>query len=74
MLDGGKVVLSLVRPMRGGEAGIPVAWVDEAIKARFGSEGLEASRGIQAEAAGPFSREAALAEALRKRLNPLTGK
>ncbi len=48
------------------------AWVDEAIKARFGSEGLEASRGIDVPAQGPFSREAVLAEALRKRLNPLT--
>jgi LAO/AO transport system kinase len=48
------------------------AWVDEAIKARFGSEGLTASRRIEVRAAGPFSREAALAEALRKRLNPLT--
>jgi LAO/AO transport system kinase len=48
------------------------AWVDEAIKARFGSEGLAASRRIEVRAAGPFSREAALAEALRKRLNPLT--
>lgn len=50
------------------------AWVDEAIKARFGSEGLEVSHGIEVRAAGPFSREAALAEVLRKRLNPLTGK
>ncbi len=49
------------------------AWVSEAIKARFGSEGLEASRAIRVDARGPFSREAALAEALRKRLNPLTG-
>lgn len=50
------------------------AWVEEAIKARFGAEGLEASRGIEVDAAGPFSREAALAQVLRKRLNPLTGK
>lgn len=50
------------------------AWVEEALKARFGAEGLEASRGIEVDAAGPFSREAALAQVLRKRLNPLTGK
>jgi len=50
------------------------SWVDEAIKARFGAEGLDASRGIEVRAAGPFSREGALAEVLRKRLNPLTGK
>ena len=48
------------------------AWVAEAIKARFGSEGLEASREINVSAAGPFSREAALADALRARLFPLT--
>jgi LAO/AO transport system kinase len=50
------------------------AWVAEAIKARFGSEGLEASRKLSVNAVGPFSREAALAEALRARLFPLTGK
>ncbi len=50
------------------------AWVAEAIKARFGSEGLEASHGIGVDAAGPFSREAALAEVLRTRLFPLTRK
>jgi LAO/AO transport system kinase len=50
------------------------AWVAEAIKARFGSEGLAASRNIEVKAEGPFSREAALAEVLRKRLEPLTGK
>lgn len=48
------------------------AWVAEAIKARFGSEGLEASRSFRVAAEGPFSREAAIAETLRKRLNPLT--
>ncbi len=50
------------------------SWVDEAIKARFGSEGLAAARNISVEATGPFSREAALAETLRKRLFPLTAK
>jgi LAO/AO transport system kinase len=50
------------------------AWVAEAIKARFGSEGLEASRKLNVNAAGPFAREAALADALRTRLFPLTGK
>jgi LAO/AO transport system kinase len=50
------------------------AWVAEAIKARFGSEGLAASRNIEVKAEGPFSREAAFAEVLRKRLEPLTGK
>lgn len=50
------------------------AWVDEAIKARFGSEGLDAARSIAVDASGPFSREAAIAEVLRKRLKPLTGK
>jgi LAO/AO transport system kinase len=49
------------------------AWVAEAIKARFGSEGLEAAATMKAPSGGPFSREAALAEALRKRLFPLTG-
>jgi LAO/AO transport system kinase len=48
-------------------------WIDEAIKARFGSEGIEASRHLNVSARGPFSREAALAQALRKRLFPLTG-
>lgn len=50
------------------------AWVAEAIKARFGSEGLDASRAIKINAAGPFSREVALGEALRARLFSLTGK
>jgi LAO/AO transport system kinase len=50
------------------------AWVAEAIKARFGSEGLAASRDIKASGSGPFSREAALAAELRKRLFPLTRK
>jgi LAO/AO transport system kinase len=48
------------------------AWVAEAIKARFGSEGLAASHDIKASGSGPFSREAALAAELRKRLFPLT--
>lgn len=48
------------------------AWVAEAIKARFGSEGLEAAHAISVSATGPFSREAALAEVLRKRLKALT--
>jgi LAO/AO transport system kinase len=48
-------------------------WIEEAIKARFGSEGLAASRHLNVSANGPFSREAALATALRKRLFPLTG-
>lgn len=48
------------------------AWVAEAIRARFGGEGLEAVRHIEVVASGPFSREAAFAEVLRKRLNPLT--
>lgn len=47
-------------------------WVAEAIKARFGSEGLAAARGF-AFSGGPFSREAAMAVELKKRLNPLTG-
>jgi LAO/AO transport system kinase len=50
------------------------AWVAEAIKARFGSEGLEASHALRIGAGGPFSREAALADVLRKRLFPLTAK
>ncbi len=50
------------------------AWVAEAIKARFGSEGLEASRDIKASGSGPFSHEAALAAELKARLFPLTGK
>jgi LAO/AO transport system kinase len=48
------------------------AWVEEAVKARFGSEGLDAARAIKTDAPGPFSREAAIAEVLRKRLKPLT--
>jgi LAO/AO transport system kinase len=51
-----------------------IAWVDEAIKARFGSEGLAAARTLKTPVGGPFAREAALADALRKRLFPLTGK
>lgn len=50
------------------------AWVAEAIKARFGSEGLETAQGIKVTTRGPFSREAALAAVLRKRLNSLTPK
>jgi LAO/AO transport system kinase len=50
------------------------AWVAEAIKARFGSAGLEASRDIKASGSGPFSREAALAAELKTRLFPLTRK
>ncbi len=50
------------------------AWVDEAIKARFGSEGLHAARIVDVKAAGPFSREMALAQVLRSRLNALTAK
>jgi LAO/AO transport system kinase len=50
------------------------AWIDEAIKARFGSEGLAAARSLNPLAQGPFSREAALAAILKDRLNPLTGK
>jgi LAO/AO transport system kinase len=49
------------------------AWVAEALKAHFGSEGLEAVRNIKVSAGGPFTREAALAAELRKRLFPLTG-
>lgn len=48
------------------------SWVEEAIKARFGSEGLAAARSLTVKAAGPFSREAALAEVLKRRLFPLT--
>jgi LAO/AO transport system kinase len=49
------------------------AWIAEGIKARFGSEGLAAARALKVPAGGPFSRETALADALRKRLFPLTG-
>lgn len=49
-------------------------WVAEAIKARFGSEGLAAMGDLPLSGSGPFSREAAAAAELRKRLNPLTGK
>ncbi len=48
------------------------SWIAEAIKARFGSEGLEVAQGIHALGDGPFSREAALAEVLRRRLRALT--
>ena len=54
--------------------GQEASWVAEAIKARFGSEGLVAARMVNVAASGPFSREFALAEVLRKRLNSLTGK
>lgn len=50
------------------------AWIEEALKARFGSEGLAASRGLKVAADGPFSRETALAAILKGRLNALTGR
>ncbi|MCW5680095.1 MAG: 50S ribosome-binding GTPase [Xanthobacteraceae bacterium] len=50
------------------------AWVAEAIRARFGSEGLDAAGTVQTSPGGPFTRELRLAGELRKRLFPLTGK
>jgi LAO/AO transport system kinase len=44
------------------------AWVEEAIRARFGSAGLTAARGIAMPAAGPFTRERVVARALGARL------
>ena len=47
------------------------AWVDEALKARFGAEGAAAARGLEVEACGPFGRERALAAALSAALATL---
>ena len=44
------------------------AWVEEGIRAHFGSVGLKAAAGIDAGAAGPFGRELAIAQALKARL------
>ncbi len=39
-------------------------WVEEAIRIRFGTEGLKRARGVSLPEAGPFTREAALAARL----------
>ncbi len=44
------------------------AWVDEAIKSRFGAEGLALSRAFAPTDAGPFGREIAIAGELMRRL------
>ena len=44
------------------------AWVDETIRARFGSDGLMAARALPAGAAGPFTNELLIANELSRRL------
>jgi LAO/AO transport system kinase len=43
-------------------------WVEQAIRARFGSAGLRAARGEKAPIGGPFSREHAISKELLTRL------
>ena len=45
-----------------------IAWVDEAIRARFGTLGLEAARKLSLAARAPFARERAITLALAARL------
>ena len=45
------------------------AWVEESIRARFGTEGLALAAGIQAQGQGPFARELVIARELLQRLN-----
>jgi LAO/AO transport system kinase len=47
------------------------AWVEESIRARFGSEGLTQANAIRALAAGPFTRELEIARELTRRLRRL---
>jgi LAO/AO transport system kinase len=44
------------------------AWVEESIRARFGSEGLARAAAIKVSAAGPFTRELLFARELTRRL------
>ncbi len=44
------------------------AWVEESIRARFGSEGLARATGVKVSAAGPFTRELLFARELTRRL------
>jgi LAO/AO transport system kinase len=44
------------------------AWVDEALRTRFGTEGLALASRLTAEARGPFGREIALGAELSRRL------
>ncbi len=43
-------------------------WIEQAIRARFGSAGLAAAQPLMAGAGGPFARELAIARALAERL------
>jgi LAO/AO transport system kinase len=45
------------------------AWVEESIRARFGSEGLLRANSIGAAAKGPFTRELEIARELMRRLS-----
>lgn len=47
------------------------AWVEESIRARFGSEGLAQANAIRASAAGPFTRELEIARELTRRLGAI---
>jgi LAO/AO transport system kinase len=47
------------------------AWVEESIRARFGSEGLAQANAIRHSAAGPFTRELEIARELTHRLKSL---
>jgi LAO/AO transport system kinase len=46
------------------------AWVEEAIRARFGSMGLAAARKLSPVAGGPFAKERAITRELAGRLGP----
>jgi LAO/AO transport system kinase len=45
------------------------AWVQESIRARFGSEGLARAAEVFSAPGGPFARELAIARELRRRLD-----
>jgi LAO/AO transport system kinase len=45
------------------------AWIDESIRARFGSEGLAGAREIAVTGEGPFAKELAIARELSRRLS-----
>src|SRR5262249_25156091 len=46
------------------------AWVEEAIRARFGSMGLAAARKLSPVVGGPFAKERAITRELEGRLGP----
>ncbi len=48
------------------------AWIDEAIRTRFGTDGLAAGRGLALPQAGPFAKELLIADELSRRLQART--